>query len=180
MRPDCSQGIKGLENAGLEPQERQGQLPAPNRIRLGCHQRRPQPRARRLGHLHGHGLHQLECALCGERRDGLRLWRGPFGGKQRGIRNPDGTFYRVGQPISNIQSQNQADPSAFPLWGQWTDPRLEMPYTRQTSLGYSHELMTNTVVTMDFVRADGRDLNVRPRINIYAVHGGPVRRACRS
>ena len=54
----------------------------------------------------------------------------------------------------------------FPLFGQWTDPRLEMPYTRQTSLGWSHELMANTVMTMDFVRADGRDLNVRPRINM--------------
>ena len=27
---------------------------------------------------------------------------------QDGIRNPDGSFYRVGQPLSNIQSQNQA------------------------------------------------------------------------
>ena len=85
---------------------------------------------------------------------------------QSGIRNPDGSFYRVGQPISNIQSQNQADAGAFPLFGQWTDPRLQMPYTRQASLGWSHEIMPSTVVTVDFVRADGRDLNVRPRINV--------------
>ena len=89
---------------------------------------------------------------------------------QAGIRNPDGSFYRVGQPLANIQSQNQA--GATPLFGQFTDPRLQMPFTRQTSLGWSHELMSNTVVTADFVRADGRDLNVRPRINTGVVGGG--------
>ncbi len=89
---------------------------------------------------------------------------------QAGIRNPDGSFYRVGQPLTNILSQNQA--GATPLFGQFTDPRLQMPYTRQASLGYSHELMRNTVVTMDVVRADGRDLNVRPRINTGVVGGG--------
>jgi len=89
---------------------------------------------------------------------------------QAGIRNPDGSLYRVGQPLANIQSQNQA--GATPLFGQFTDPRLQMPYTRQTSLGWSHELMQNTVVTADFVRADGRDLNVRPRINTGVVGGG--------
>jgi hypothetical protein len=32
--------------------------------------------------------------------------------------------------------------------------------------------MSSTVVTADFVRADGRDLNVRPRINTGIVNGG--------
>jgi Carboxypeptidase regulatory-like domain/TonB dependent receptor len=86
-----------------------------------------------------------------------------------GIRNPDGSFYRVGQPISNIASQNSADPNALPLIGQWLDPRLEMPYTRQAAFGWSHELMTNTVLTVDFVRNDGRDLNTRPRLNTRPV-----------
>jgi Carboxypeptidase regulatory-like domain/TonB dependent receptor len=89
---------------------------------------------------------------------------------QAGIRNPDGSFYRVGQPLSNIQSQNQA--GATPLFGQFTDPRLQMPYTRQASLGWSHEITPSMVVTIDAVRADGRDLNVRPRINTGVVGGG--------
>ena len=84
---------------------------------------------------------------------------------QSGIRNPDGSFYQVGQPLSNIASQNQANPNATPVFGQFTDPLLQMPYTRQTSVGWSHQLAPTTVVTADFVRADGRDLNVRPRIN---------------
>ncbi len=64
------------------------------------------------------------------------------------------------------QSQNEAVAGEFPLFGQWTDPRLGMPYTRQASLGWSHEIMPSTIMTIDFVRADGRDLNVRPRINV--------------
>jgi outer membrane receptor protein involved in Fe transport len=82
-----------------------------------------------------------------------------------GIKNPDGSFYRFGQPVSNIASQNQANPNALPLFGQFIDPRLEMPYTIQYSAGVSHQVMTNTVLTVDFVRNDGRDLNARPRIN---------------
>jgi hypothetical protein len=85
---------------------------------------------------------------------------------QSGIRNPDGSFYQIGQPVANIQSQNDADTSTLPLFGQWTDPRLQLPYTRQTSFGWSHQLMPSTVVTFDFVRADGRDLNTRPRLNV--------------
>ncbi|MGE0360270.1 MAG: TonB-dependent receptor [Vicinamibacterales bacterium] len=90
---------------------------------------------------------------------------------QTGIRNPDGSFYRVGQPLTNILSQNQAG-GGFPLFGQFTDPRLQMPYTRQASLGYSFQLTESMVITVDGVRADGRDLNTRPRINTGPVGGG--------
>ncbi|MCA1649937.1 MAG: hypothetical protein LC753_06485, partial [Acidobacteria bacterium] len=74
-------------------------------------------------------------------------------------------FYRVGQPISNIASQNQANPASLPLIGQFVDPRLEVPYTRQLAFGWSHQLARSTVFNADFVRNEGRDLNVRPRIN---------------
>jgi hypothetical protein len=88
---------------------------------------------------------------------------------QSGIRNPDGSFYRIGQPVSNIISQNQADTSSIPLFGQWVDPRLQLPYTRQTAAGWSHQLTPNMVFSVDFVRADGRDLNSRPRLNVRPV-----------
>jgi outer membrane receptor protein involved in Fe transport len=80
-----------------------------------------------------------------------------------GLRNPDGTLYRVGQPLSNLASQNEA--GSLPLFGQWVDPRLEQPETRQTSLGWTHALSSNTVVTADYVHIDGINLNVRPRLN---------------
>ncbi len=92
---------------------------------------------------------------------------------QDGIRNPDGSFYRVGQPTSNIASQNNANPNALPLIGQWLDPLLEMPYTRQAAFGWSHQLAPNMVFTVDFVRNDGRDLNTRPRLNTRPV-GNPT------
>src|SRR5207237_8637750 len=88
---------------------------------------------------------------------------------QSGIRNPDGSFYQIGQPISNIISQNQADTSSIPLFGQWVDPRLQLPCTRQTALGWSHQLNASTVFGADFVRADGRNLNSRPRLNVRPV-----------
>ncbi|HEX7138158.1 MAG TPA: TonB-dependent receptor, partial [Vicinamibacterales bacterium] len=42
-----------------------------------------------------------------------------------GIKNPDGSFFRVGQPLSNISGQNQVAAGSFPLYGQWVDPRLQ-------------------------------------------------------
>jgi outer membrane receptor protein involved in Fe transport len=80
-----------------------------------------------------------------------------------GLRNPDGSFYRVGQPLTNLASQNEA--GGLPLFGQWVDPRLEQPETRQASLGWTHALSSNTVLTADYVHIDGRKLNVRPRLN---------------
>ena len=65
---------------------------------------------------------------------------------QSGIRNPDGTFYRVGQPLSNIQCQNQADRarcrSSVSGW-----IRASKPYTRQTAIGWSHQMWTTTVLS---------------------------------
>jgi len=90
---------------------------------------------------------------------------------QSGIRNPDGSFFRPGQPLSNILSQNQSG-GGVPVFGQFTDPRLQMPYTRQASLGFSHQFTDSMVLTIDGVRADGRNLNSRPRINVGTVGGG--------
>jgi len=82
-----------------------------------------------------------------------------------GIKNPNGTFFAVGQPISNIASQNQVAAGAFPLFGQWVDPRLQQPYQMQANAGYSRELTSNMVLSVDYVNSLGRDLNFRPRVN---------------
>ena len=96
---------------------------------------------------------------------------------QAGIRNPDGSFFTVGQPLSNIQSQNQAVvvPGQYPLFGQWVDPLLQMPYQIQSNIGWSHELTPSTVVQADFVNSLGRDLNTRPRAN-QRILGTTIRR----
>jgi len=93
-----------------------------------------------------------------------------------GIRNPDGSFYRAGQPLSNIQSQNTVKPGGKPLFGQYVDPRLEQPYTKQTNAGYSREIMRNTVVALDYVNVIGDDLNFRPRVNQLIGGGSKLRR----
>jgi outer membrane receptor protein involved in Fe transport len=84
-----------------------------------------------------------------------------------GIKNPDGSFFKVGQPLANIQSQNQAVvvPGTYPLFGNWVDPLLQQPYQMQTNAGWSHELTSDTVFSVDFVDSIGRDLNTRPRVN---------------
>jgi hypothetical protein len=82
-----------------------------------------------------------------------------------GIRKPDGTLFRVGDPISSVASLNEADPTRLPLFGQVIAPRLQQPYTRQANVGWAHELSASTAVTADYVHIDGRDLNVRFRSN---------------
>jgi hypothetical protein len=95
-----------------------------------------------------------------------------------GIRNPDGTFFRVGQSLDLIRSQNQATPlgpGSFPLFGQFVDPLLEMPNQRQANAGWSHELTSDMVVSADYINSIGRDLNYRPRVN-QRILGTTVRR----
>ncbi len=162
-------GIRGLENFGKDPQEDRNNI---------------QPRAGFAYDLRGNGrtvvrggwgvyqdMGYTNANVLFAAIDATGIGSGSVFNVDTpsGILNADGSFYRVGQPISNIASQNQAAAGALPLIGQFVDPRLEVPYTRQTSFGVSHELMRSTVLTVDFVRNDGRDLNVRPRINTRPV-----------
>jgi outer membrane receptor protein involved in Fe transport len=87
-----------------------------------------------------------------------------------GIRRPDGSFFRVSDPLSTIASHNLVDPNSPPLVGEVVSPRLEQPFTYQTSLGWARELDPATSVSVDYVRVDGRDLNLRLRPN--ALVGG--------
>ncbi|MSO81969.1 MAG: TonB-dependent receptor [Acidobacteria bacterium] len=87
-----------------------------------------------------------------------------------GIRRPDGTFFRASDPLSTIASQNLVNPNIPPLAGEVVSPRLEQPFSYQTSLGWARELDPSTALTIDYVRVDGRDLNLRLRPN--AIVGG--------
>jgi hypothetical protein len=83
-----------------------------------------------------------------------------------GLRRPDGSFFRVGDPLSSIASLNLVDPTVPPLAGQVVSPRLEQPYTRQANLGWAHDLGSGMSVSADYVHEDGHDLNVRLRPNV--------------
>src|SRR5204863_1236044 len=86
-----------------------------------------------------------------------------------------GTLYQVGQPLSNLDSQNQAA-AGPPLLGIWADPRLEQPYQLQTNVGWSHELTSSTVIGLDYVNSLGRDLNYKPRVNQFVPGTGKAPR----
>ncbi|MBP1635467.1 MAG: hypothetical protein H6Q10_2041, partial [Acidobacteria bacterium] len=159
-------GIKGLENAGLTPEEDKSNI---------------QPRLGAVWDVRGDGRDVIRAGwgiymdMAYTNSNGLFAAfdaQGAFGSvldvsDSTGIRNPDGSFYQIGQPVGNIEDQNQADPNSLPYIGQWQDPRLKMPRTYQTAVGWSHQLSSTTVVTADFVRTDGRHLNTRSHINVY-------------
>src|SRR5262249_48734681 len=80
-----------------------------------------------------------------------------------GIRNPDGTFFKVGDPISNIASQNGA--LGPPLNAEIASPRLRQPYNDQFSAGWSHQLNASTAIDVDYVHSEGRDYGLRLSLN---------------
>jgi hypothetical protein len=82
-----------------------------------------------------------------------------------GIRRSDGALFRVSDPLSTIAAQNLVDPNIPPLAGEVVSPLIEQPYTMQTNLGWAREIDPSTAVTVDYVRVDGRDLNLRLRPN---------------
>ena len=93
-----------------------------------------------------------------------------------GLRNPDGSFYRAGQPVTNIAGLNEITPGGVPLYGFGPiSPRLEQPESWQSSAGWTHQLSTTTVFNVDYVHIDGKKLNIRPRLNTRAP-GSTLRR----
>ncbi|HXW04823.1 MAG TPA: TonB-dependent receptor [Vicinamibacterales bacterium] len=93
-----------------------------------------------------------------------------------GIVKADGTFYTPADPVSSVAHLNEVDTSLSPLLGQISSPRLEQPYTRQTNVGWAHQLDGSTAITVDYVRVEGRDINIRFRPNTR-INGGPRRLA---
>jgi Carboxypeptidase regulatory-like domain/TonB dependent receptor len=81
-----------------------------------------------------------------------------------GIRKADGTLFRVGDPIDTIASQNEAG-GALPLNSHIASPRIRQPYADQYSIGWSHQLDAATVVDVDYVHSDGRDLGWRIQLS---------------
>jgi len=82
-----------------------------------------------------------------------------------GIRRPDGAFFRVSDPLSVIAAQNVVNPGIPPMAGEVVSPLLEQPYSHQTNIGWARELDPTTALSVDYVRVDGRDLNLRLRPN---------------
>jgi hypothetical protein len=82
-----------------------------------------------------------------------------------GLRKLDGTLFRITDPLSTIQHLNVVPPGVIPPAGEVVSPLLEQPYTRQSNIGWAHQLNRATAVTADYVKVEGRDLNLRLRPN---------------
>ena len=93
---------------------------------------------------------------------------------QTGLKNPDGSFFRVGQPIENIASKNEVNPNGPFYSTQVSAPQIRQPWTSQFSFGWSHQFSPSTVLDVDFMDSRGKDLGVRWALNTR-VNGGDRR-----
>ena len=82
-----------------------------------------------------------------------------------GLRKLDGTLFTINDPISAIAHLNAIPTGAMPA-GEVVSPLLEEPYTRQANIGWAHQFGRSNVISADYVRVDGRDLNMRVRPNV--------------
>jgi carboxypeptidase family protein/TonB-dependent receptor-like protein len=89
-----------------------------------------------------------------------------------GIRNADGTFFQVGQPLP----VNQLGTVTAPLPSHAASPLIKQPYTDQGNFGFAKALGGGWAVEMDGVIANGKDLGTRPRLNTRTNGGTSPRR----
>jgi outer membrane receptor protein involved in Fe transport len=82
-----------------------------------------------------------------------------------GLRKLDGTLFTIDDPISSISHLNVIPAGAAPA-GEVVSPLLEQPYSIQTNVGFARQISGAMMVTADYVRVDGRDLNMRVRPNV--------------
>src|SRR6185436_458402 len=88
-----------------------------------------------------------------------------------GIKNADGSFFTVGQPISNIASQNEVNPAGPFFSSNVMAPGMRQPWTAQSSLGWSHQLSPSTALDVDFVDVRGHYVGVRWPLNVRINNG---------
>jgi hypothetical protein len=91
-----------------------------------------------------------------------------------GIKNPDGSFFRVSDPITNIAGLNEVNTAALPVGGEIASPRIRQPYNDQFSAGWSHELNSVTAIDVDYVHSEGRDYGLRLALNQRDPGVGPT------
>ncbi len=83
-----------------------------------------------------------------------------------GLRKRDGTLFRFTDPLDDILHLNIIPSGVIAGTNEVVSPLIEQPYTIQSNIGYAHQLTDTTALTVDYVRADGHDLNLRVRPNV--------------
>jgi hypothetical protein len=87
-----------------------------------------------------------------------------------GIKNADGSFYQVGQPLPPNQLAN----ASAPLPSHAATPRPLQPYADQANLGFAKRLGNGYAVEVEGVYTKGHDLGTRPALNVR-INGGARR-----
>lgn len=80
-----------------------------------------------------------------------------------GIRNADGSFYQVGQPLPPNQLP-EGQPAAP---NDVLAPNWKVPYTNQFSFGMSHEIGNEAALDVDYIHVAVRDQYVRFKFNAF-------------
>ena len=89
-----------------------------------------------------------------------------------GILNSDGSVFHIGDPLP----PNQLPGAAFPPPTEVADKSVtKTPYSRQLSLGVSHQLTDWLAVSVDYSHIGYRDLPYRMKFNITDQPGGAAR-----
>ena len=91
-----------------------------------------------------------------------------------GILKSDGTFFRVGDPIETIASQNEVNPAGPFFSTNVAAPQIRQPWSSQFSIGWSHQITPSTVFDVDLIDTRGHDLGVRWPLNTR-INGGARR-----
>jgi hypothetical protein len=82
-----------------------------------------------------------------------------------GIKNVNGAFFKVGDPVPQSVAQPNEAGGALPLNSHIASPRIKQPYSDQVSAGWSHQLNPSTAIDIDYVHSTGSDLGWRPALN---------------
>ena len=82
-----------------------------------------------------------------------------------GLRKLDGSLFTIDDALSEIDHLNVIRAGSPPA-GEVVSPVLEQPYTHQANIGWAHQLGRTISFTADYVRVNGRDLNMRVRPNV--------------
>ncbi|HSE40666.1 MAG TPA: TonB-dependent receptor, partial [Acidobacteriota bacterium] len=78
-----------------------------------------------------------------------------------GIRNPDGTLFKIGDPLP----PNQLPGLASNPPNDVASPDFVVPYTNQYSIGVAHQLSNDVALDVDYIHTSVRDQYVRFRAN---------------
>jgi hypothetical protein len=78
-----------------------------------------------------------------------------------GIKNPDGSFFKVGQPLP----PNQLPGADIPPPNEVASPTMKTPFSRQASVGVSSQVTDWLGMSLDLANIEYRDLPYRFRAN---------------